>query len=341
MGDLIESEAQKDTGPESRMKYIYFFGRLDQVFEFGGSGTDCFIDPFPVLSIPEDRFQDRLDAERKPGCKVDRETLDSRKNEWKRAYSDPPSISTVAMIANYDRIPAYYWTAGCAPTAAAMVLGYYDNKFDVTGYFDGYGRLIEYYKAEYKFPCNDSAALRQSIPNILDELSYYMNTNCAGGTQLDSVTPGIEYVVNTDDSYNFDIIETRDCDTPGEDCYDWCWDEITEQIDDNYPFVWVITCHDCPPGTIRGHALAAFGYNDGDQTIAVYNTWDEQQHWWCHDHYGNNCDWYANQTRVHAIRPGGGDFPNDLQLLAPVGGEILQACIEDTIRWYQRGEAIA
>ena len=340
MGDYIENVASEEIGSNPELKYIYFFGRLEQIYEFRKGDASCYIDPFPVVSISKDEFLQRADAMGESDCEIDKDILSQRREEWNRLYNDPPAISTVVRIDHYDWIPIYLWTAGCAPTAAAMALGYYDNKYNVLDFYGGYGRLIDYYKAGYKFPCNDSGPLRQSIPNILDEFGDAMNTNCSGGTDLDSVSPGIEYVVNSVNQFYFDIIETQNCNTPNTDCYDWCWGEIIEQIDDNFPFVWVITCHDCPPGTNRGHALTVFGYNDGDQTLALYNTWDEQEHWWCHDHYGNNCDWNAHATWVHAVRPAGGDYPNDIRLSNPAGGESLFACREDTIRWYQWGNGI-
>jgi len=340
MGDYIEGAASKTIGANPELKYIYFFGRLDQVYEFRKDNYTCYIDPFPVNPLSAQDFRRRIDSMGEADCEIENELLNKRRDEWNRLYNYPLSISTVIRVDHYDRIPIFLWTGGCAPTAAAMAIGLYDNKYNVLGYYGGYGRLMDYYKAEYKFPCSDSGALRQSIPNSLDELRYAMNTNCSGGTRLDSVSPGIEYVTNTANQYYFDIIETQNCDIPDTDCYDWCWGEVTEQIDDNFPFVWVITCHDCPPGTNRGHALAAFGYNDADQTIAVYNTWDEQEHWWCHDHYGNNCNWYAHAAWVHAIRPAGGQYPDDIRLSNPAGGENFYACREDTLRWYQWGDNI-
>ena len=340
MGDYIENVASTEIGANPVLKYIYYFGRLEQIYGFQKGENICYVDPFPVSVVSMDDFQRRIASMGDSDCKIDEDILNKRQDEWCVLYNNPPAISTIIRVDHFDWIPIYLWTAGCAPTAAAMALGLYDNKYDVSGYYNGYGRFCFFYKYEKNFTCSDSGALRQSIPNSLDELRYAMNTNCSGGTNLDSVSPGIEYVVNSVNQYFFDIIETQNCDIPGNDCYDWCWGEITEQIDDDFPFVWVITCHDCPPGTNRGHALTAFGYNDIDQTIAVYNTWDEQEHWWCHDHYGNNCDWFAHATWVHAIRPAGGDFPADIRLSSPVGGESLLACREDTIRWYQWGNDI-
>lgn len=335
LGDVISQVANDEAGTDARLLGIYFGGRLEQAFAFRSGGKEIYVDPFPcrVISVDEFRLKIPMPPE---DCEPDEEVIASRRRLWQELESGVLSPLSTHRIDHWDWVPILLWTGGCSPTSASMVLGLWDNKQN-TSFYAGFGRLVDYYYNEYKYPETQSGPVRTNCPNTLAELRSAMATSPQGNTSAYQIDDGMRSVTNSINDYSFSISENFDCPWPWEPCWDWCWSIIIDQIDANRTFAWSVWA-DTGSGEV-GHTLAAWGYQD-DQHVGVYTTWDEQEHWWCHDKYGNNCNYSVTHTLVNKVIPGGGDGSNDLYLGAPMGGEVWNACEYHLIEWYQTGTEI-
>jgi len=236
--------------------------------------------------------------------------------------------ATKYIFDNRDLIYPILWTRGCSPTAASMVLMFYDyytpiGAISVGGKF--FGLIVDYYRTH-----NISS---RNVPfPLIDELAVAMGTDASGNTASNMLGPGIRDVTNNINGYNFQTSQVIDCIIPFTECWDWCWGAITNEINNNRPFVWSVTTSQ---GGGLGHSLAAYGYDDNKYVICR-NTWDYSEDWWYYNQYDNT--YPASHTYVDKVLPGGG---SDVQALLddPVGGEILYGGESIFIWWYQFGNS--
>jgi len=335
LADSLAEVARSETGTEAELARIVFLGRLDQIYEFRGRDRIVYVDPFPCRPVDSKEFREKTRLVPR-GCVPELSLVDSLKTAWDQAMHAGSVQITVKRIQHWEWMPILLWTGGCAPTSASMVLGLWDNKFNgSSSSYSGYGRLIDHYRDEYEYPCTQTGSLRSHIPNLLDELRSAMGTDCGGVTNSDEIAPAMQSVANSaENGYGFTAGQTVSCIIPFTDCWDYCWGRITSEIDSDNPFVWGVTD---PPSV--GHALAAYGYAS-DKKVAVYTTWDEQEHWWCYNKWCDNCSTDSPTTYVWRAHPDGGDFGEDILLWEPDGGDNWDACSPHDIVWYQWGTEI-
>ncbi|MEA1894690.1 MAG: C39 family peptidase [Euryarchaeota archaeon] len=160
-------------------------------------------------------------------------------------------------------VPAYLWRCGCAPTAAGMVLGYWDSH--------GYPN----------FPGETT---------LIDELAVAMHTGVPprspGGTYNSDVAPGIEEVCDNHGYSDFDA-----------QLKSISWNRVKEEVDASRPFV----LHMQQGGTGSGHSqpygdhsVTGLGYSDYDEDyVFIHDTWDEHTHTIAYDNWDS-----AEMTRV-------------------------------------------
>ena len=145
-------------------------------------------------------------------------------------------------------VPAYLWRCGCAPTAAGMVLGYWDSH----GYpnFPGEATLI----ADLAF------AMHTGVPPRSPNSTYDID-----------VAPGIEEVCANNGYGNF-----------GAYFQHISWDKVKAEVDASRPFV----IHLQQPGGYGNHSVTGRGYSDyAERHIFIHNTYDKSTHTIAYDNW--------------------------------------------------------
>jgi hypothetical protein len=191
-------------------------------------------------------------------------------------------------------VPAYLWTNGCGPTAAGMVLGYYDN--------NGYGNLVSGDAITQTTAVNamisssgnydDYCLPIDSPPDLLPDLSEYP----LGDEHPDD---SIGDFMKTSQSYHFNYygwswFSHMDDALLGyvqyaaPDYYATAenrtfsnlpWDAYKAEIDAGRPVVFLV---DTNADGSTDHFVPGVGYND-DGPVNMYacrNTWDTGIHWY-------------------------------------------------------------
>jgi hypothetical protein len=228
----------------------------------------------------------------------------------------------------------FFWTYGCTPTAASMVLGYWDDHY----YF---GRLVDFY---YMNTCGNSGGIGRHVPNTIDELRTCMGTSwslstCSGSgtTPWGNINPGINCVTDsTSNGYSFGYGQCDDCDDIwNPDCWggDWCWDEIKAEIDADRPTLWSTS------GASSGHSVAAWGYRSDKYVILADTWWPGGREDWYYSYYLGNSGDPITYVQLERVWPGG-EVLSTLEIDDPVGGETLLAMHPYKIWWHQWGTII-
>ena len=160
------------------------------------------------------------------------------------ALENPASSRGLGWISG---VPNYPWYHGCSPTAAGMVLGYWDSH--------GYPN----------FPIGPDGE------TLIGELADAMGTNWPGNgaTWPSKIDNGIEEVCENHGYSNFDASND----------YWMTWNEVKDEVDASKPFV-ISMLHG---GTGSGqsqpygdHSVTALGYSDYDEDyVFIHDTWDE------------------------------------------------------------------
>ena len=319
MGDLALQKAQEVLGTTNvKLEHYYFLGLgRGQYFEFVSETKKILIEAYLLDVKSPEIILDRKGKKIEPIPEI----MSEIDGKWEQIISD---ASLAEHTVDYpDLVPDVDWCRGCSPTAASMAIGYWDNYVNTLTY-GGYGRLIDYWRELRKYSDNTGPLI--NVPNIVEELRIAMNTNVGGVTNLGNVSSAIEAVCNTINGYNFDSDQHRNES-------DWNWSVITNEIDNNRPFVWSVGFTDAV-----GHSLCAWGYMD-DKHVITYSTWGLGRDEWYYNQYANggvDIDW----TYVHTVEPGGSQYPHTMVIGVPDGGETLDINDDYQISWHQWGTLI-
>ena len=188
-------------------------------------------------------------------------------------------------------VPSYTWYNGCGPTAAGMVIGYWDGQ--------GFDELVPGDASSQTAAVNsmisssgnydDYCVPIDSPPNLLPDKSElpvgdehddncvadFMKTsqsyhnNYYGWSWFSDVAPSLTGYVNWAAPYYEISVNTLT----------WgglTWENYCEEIDANHPVVFLVDI-DGDGGT--DHFITAIGYDD-DHNYACYNTWDHGTYWY-------------------------------------------------------------
>ncbi len=224
-------------------------------------------------------------------------------------------------------VPAYLWRHGCGPTAASMVIGYWDGH----GYDDfisgdastqtynvnqsiasggnlsnpnppGSERHYEDYARPQDSPPNlkaDDYITQGRTPHINDCLADFMDTskstrnNYYGWSWFSDVDDALSGYVKSVNP-NYDVI-----------AYNLIWGELTwekfcREIDENRPVVLLVDT-DGNGGT--DHFITAIGHDDSNN-YACYNTWDKNIHWYDFSQISSDNPWGIYGATFFAIGQG-------------------------------------
>ncbi|MDY0386813.1 MAG: C39 family peptidase [Methanolobus sp.] len=185
-----------------------------------------------------------------------KEQWDSIESRMSNNFESSVSTRSIGWISG---VPLYEWRAGCTPTSAGMVLGYWRN--------NGYSEL----------PIGTT---------LIDELASEMGTynwpeDATWPWDMDN---GIKAVC---DNHGYSSISASND-------YLLSWSDTKNQIDNGRPFVLSMTYggvgsgyeEDKPYGM---HSVTCIGYSDGTENyVFLHDTWDTENH-----HYLVFGDWVA------------------------------------------------
>jgi len=237
--------------------------------------------------------------------------------EWV-TYNDPTTGTGL--------LPKFRWSCGCSPTAASMVLGYWDNYGPTGGgnwgKFTAYGRLIDYYIDEdalESYQGSDGVNFNWAgiwvdtwndcliRPKLIVDLAVEMDTTGAGGSTFRSnQAPGINSVVNSKGYGN--NWANRD--------QLFCWTNLKGEIDDERPVMV----------SVPNHSVCCFGYSESLDKFATYDTNHEIR---------NDYDKDTLDDSIVKVNPENGTSGEDVDLKNPDGGENWAGGTSQTISWYQ------
>lgn len=183
-------------------------------------------------------------------------------------FSTSPSAATRESATAYDLyktisdVPMFYWTHGCSPTSAAMVLGTWRNR--------GLTNL----------PADDgiNADRKPSGDPLNQALATAMGTDTVfgqdGWTWPWMIAFGINRVMAVDSGYPYtssSAVNTA-----------YSWPAIQSEIDANRPFELSMFNVSVNPLSFWGHSYAAVGYGYDSwgsiKYIEVYTTWKDDPH---------------------------------------------------------------
>ena len=203
-----------------------------------------------------------------------------------QSSGEPAGGGIIKTIAN---VPAYIWTHGCGPTAAGMVMGYWD--------LHGYPNLVPGDATTQTTAVNDMIANAQhyndySVPldgfgNIMADKSSTGGahaSNCIGDYMRTSWSSlalpygwsGFGDVDSAMDSYANQRGYAGA--TVAEETWGaFTWSDLVGQIDAGRPMVFLVDS-DGNGGT--DHFVPIIGYDTGTTRYACYDTWDTSIHWY-------------------------------------------------------------
>jgi len=199
-------------------------------------------------------------------------------------------------------VPAYLWHRGCGPTALGMLIGYYDTHGlpdlidgDASNQTINVNDAIandEHYN-DYSLPLDNFPNLKQDksdlgdahLPNCIAdfmETSWSSKSNYWGwswSNKIDDAFRGFVKMKNNEyetfETYEFFSTQTS-------------WNIFTKEINNNRPVILLV---DTDGDGDTDHFVTGIGYDDSNNTYAIYDTWDRNIHWYKWRKMSTNYSW--------------------------------------------------
>lgn len=216
-------------------------------------------------------------------------------------------------------VPAYLWRHGCGPTAAGMVIGYWDSHgypdlvtgdattqtaavqamiADDGGVEDCDNPVLNHY-TDYACPVEWSIFL----PDKSELGGEIHQDNCLADFMLTSRSAeGNKYgwswfihVAPAMIAYTKMIYPGADLKCENYRFADFSWEKFKEEIDNDRPMVLLV---DSWAHMVTDHFVTAIGYNDETMEYAIYDEWDTDIHWyrWHENEQGEDYGVYGITT---------------------------------------------
>jgi hypothetical protein len=198
-------------------------------------------------------------------------------------------------------VPIYLWHHGCGPTAAGMVIGYWDSHGysnlvpgDVSEQNDAAnammtndngntvcGAYFEDHYRDYSCPRDDSGPIQPDKSetggaHASDCLGDFMKTSWSSEGNL----YGWSWFGDVYDAFlgYIDYIEPNYQPVAGLSLFNsFSWDEYKAEIDSGRPMVLLV---DTDGSNSTDHFVTAIGYDDSNMQYGILNTWDYDIHWY-------------------------------------------------------------
>ncbi len=210
-------------------------------------------------------------------------------------------------------VPIYFWHHGCGPTAAGMVIGFWDaNGYpdlisgDATVYNDNVAQAIATDSTNgfcdqpgrdhlSDYACPFDAAPGPLAPDCSETGGAHQN-DCLADFMKTSFSSAYNYYgwswFGDDGNALRDYVNYKAPQAhPVRHCYDFdsfTWEQYKAEIDARRPMMLLV---DTDTDGQTDHFVAAIGYDDVTHEYACYNTWDAAVHWYAWHKIRGNDPW--------------------------------------------------
>ncbi len=218
-------------------------------------------------------------------------------------------------------VPSYFWHHGCAPAALGMVVGYYDIiGFDdlISGdasvqtasvnraianseHFSDYAMPLDYFPDIFTDKSELGGAHESNCLADYIKTSWSSRSNPYGASWSSEIAQAfIDYIYQQNHHYKVEA----------ENYYftSLAWSRYMNEINNNRPVVLLV---DSDGNGASDHFVTGIGYDASDQSYAVYDTWDNQIHWYLWRITSLGTDWgvFCMNTQKIYFRIAGTPFP--------------------------------
>ena len=200
-----------------------------------------------------------------------------------------------------DNVPSYLWQHGCGPTALGMVIGYYDfigfsdiipgdasgqnvnvnNAIANSDHYDDYSVPIDYYPDLFQDKSELGGAHTSDCIADFMETSWSSEENRYGWSWSNMVDNAFE-----------DFIQMQNSSYYLNTSYNWfsgtSWDDYKNEINNNRPVVLLV---DCNGDGNTDHFVTGIAYDDINLMYAIYDTWDNNIHWYLWREMSSDYSW--------------------------------------------------
>jgi uncharacterized protein (TIGR02145 family) len=264
-GFKMETLAGQALGVNVWLKKVYYVNFVNQWFCYTNGSKDVYINVFPKTQVVErEKFLELTQSMPFFCAKGD------YSGEWNAYQTGVPMASKAEVwIPNPEMCKYYDWSYGCTPTAATMLLSWWDYNSINTD--ENYSKLIDIYFQRWD-AIQGTGENDYQVPNLQRELAIHMDTDTiiTGSTYYYDIDPGIIDVCNllNYNNYSFDASTYTAHDV------EWYFDKIMEEIG---TFQRPILNHIEVDGD--GHSECCVAYDDALNLLGVHNTWWEGIQW--------------------------------------------------------------
>ena len=187
-------------------------------------------------------------------------------------------------------VPAYYWHRGCGPTAAGMVIGYWDTQGyddlvvgDATTQTSDVDNMIaspEHY-ADYALPIDGTST--GILPDKSSTGGAHANNSVADWMQTSWSSRnnyyGWSWFSNMDDGLDgyAQAQGYTDANAWNETWGAFEWNDLVAEVDAGRPMLFLV---DTEGNGLTNHIITAIGYDATTNQYAAHDTWDYSVHWY-------------------------------------------------------------
>jgi hypothetical protein len=283
-GVRLEQTAIKELGSGYSFDKTYYLGMAEVWFCYVNGSNKKFINPEPYTKILDEtaflKYIQDIDYFWQ---------RDSFDKDWPKFLKNKePVKSGIVFIPGNEApfMPYLEWSYGCTPTAAAMLLAWWDNLQD-------YGNLIKYYMDRWDPVQNNTD---YHVPDAQKALASWMETDPDGTTYRWNICDGVEWYVESR-GYN--------CSSDSHWAFYWSvetlFDDIKSEIDNQKPLLV----------GIYKHSLTGVGYNNSNKTVYVHDPNHSSLH-------------YVSRSQLKATYwfSISNNYGTSVRLVSPHGGNI-------------------
>jgi len=257
MGFKLEKIAKSNIGYDAVLQKVYYIDFANQWFCFSNDSDEVYICIFPKTQIVHRTEFDKIVEPLGFFCSKGDFT-----DEWNQYLKGEIKLGKAEVwIPNHDGYCMFYdWSYGCTPTAAAMLLSYWDYTSTISS--DNYSKLIDYHFQ--RWDGIEGMEWDYQVPNVSEELAIAMGTNAVGSTDRNDIAPGYAYVCNNINGYNFNCTYHDEGDN-----YVWYFNKIQDEINAGRPIHI----------SIPDHSECCIAYDASTNLVGVHNTWWPPVQW--------------------------------------------------------------